>query len=420
MSNVYNLDQYNTLILENKISLNRSKLSDDLKAFVGSSESPSPEQEKAKSGTNEISESLSKVLRKKWKMQMESEDFYRSSDGNLKSSYNEDFLNAWKKAAENGEPGEDKFFYFEGGVYDITDPKTSLKQPKNYHKWSESRGIDKMNEDDGVDFMRNYMSSFKNFGGVDNNSRYVKASKLAEMIESMANELNEDETTPVFTAYDGVLKAGKHEDVPFVEYEELKGPVLKSVKKIVQECMKNDDYQSRDVAFLNNAICLLAPCVSHDGDGFISAYKFILDKALTPEVMENTNLYLLKENTSDPMIYFTNDGKFDLFHPNTANAKPEDIFDLSQISGSIPGYKKIHPSLHFLHKVDPEYYQGPVKTQDSGKYKTRTSNIFLRNLVNSSRVLNKVNTHCKRMNTVEAEDIPQKVAGNRCVIIDVI
>jgi hypothetical protein len=419
MDKIFNLDQYNSLILENKISLNRSSLSDDLKSFV-SSDVPEPSFKNSgeKKQVNEISESLSKTLRKKWKMQIESDDFHRSTDGHLKSSYNDDFLKAWKKAADDGEPGEDKFFFYDGGIYDITDSKTSLKSPKNFKKWSAVRGVDSMNEEDGVDFMRNYMTSFKNFGGVDTNSMHKNSQRLMEAIDSMANGLNENEDSPVFTAYDGVLKVSKNQEVPFVDYDTLKGPVMKSIKKIVNECMKNDDYQSRDVAFMNNAICLLAPCVTYDGENYISAYKYILDKVVTPEVLENSNLYILKENTNDPLIYFTADNMMDIFHPSTPDSKPENIFDLKRIEGSLPSMKRIHPSLHFLHGVDPEVYSGPVKTQDGGKFKTRTSNVFLRNLINSSRVLNKVNTHCKRMNCIEAEDIPQKVAGNRCIVID--
>jgi hypothetical protein len=420
MSKIYNIAEYNSLILENKISLNRSNLSDDLKSFLGAGETSNETPSEEDKSSNSVSEALSKVLRKKWKMQVESEDFHRNGDGQLKSSYTEDFLQAWKKAADEGEPGEDKFFYYDGGIYDMTNPDTSLKIPKNYLKWADVRGIESMNEEDSVDFMRNYMSSFETFGGVDAKSRKVYANKLSEVLENMANELNEDEDTPIFTAYDGVMKLKKNDEIPFVGYDDLKGPITKSIKKIVDECMTNDDYQNRDVAFLNNAICMIAPCVTHDGENFVPAYKYVLDKVLTPEVMENSNLYLLKENSNDPMMYFTSDNGVDLFNPNTPNAKPENIFDLSKISGNLPGMKKIHPSLHFLHGVDPDNYKGAVKTQDSGKFKTRTSNIFLRNLVNSSRVLNKVNTHCKRINAVESEDIPQKVTGNKCIIIDII
>ena len=420
MSKIYNIAEYNSLILENKISLNRSNLADDLKSFLGAGETSNEESTPEEKASSMVSESLSKILRKKWKMQVESEDFHRNGDGQLKSSYTEDFLHAWKKAAEDGEPGEDKFFYYDGGIYDLTNPATSLKMPKNYTKWAEVRGIESMNEDDSVDFMRNYMSSFDTFGGVDTKSRKVYSNKLSEVIDNMANELNEDEDTPIFTAYDGVMKLKKNDEIPFVEYEDLKGPIVKSIKKIVEECMTNDDYQNRDVAFLNNAICMIAPCVTHDGENFVPAYRYVLDKVLTPEIMENSNLYLLKENSNDPMMYFTSDNAVDLFNPNTPNAKPENIFDLSKISGNLPSMKKIHPSLHFLHGVDPDNYKGSVKTQDSGKFKTRTSNIFLRNLVNSARVLNKVNTHCKRINSIEAEDVPQKVSGNKCIIIDII
>lgn len=419
MKNVYNLDQYNSLILENKISLKRSSLGEDIKSFMGAEETPNTNfSERGEKPVASLTESLSKVLRQKWDMKVESEDFYRGTDGGLKSSYSEEFLEAWKQAAEKGEPGEDKFFFFEGGIYDISDSKSSLKNPKNYAKWSENRGVGNMSESDGVDFMRNYMSSFKNFGGVDTNSRKLYASKLNEALNTKAVEMNESDESPVMGAYDRIMSAVKNEEVPYIDYEDLKGPVSKSIKKIVSECMKNDDYQSRDVAFLNNAICLIAPCVSHDGEDFISAYKYVLDQIMTPEVLENTNLYLIKENTQDPLIHFTNTPEMSIFIPDGPGAKPSDAFDAAQMGASLPSSKRIHPSLHFLHSVDPELYQGPVKTQDTGKFKTRTTNMFLRNLVNSSRVLNKVKTHCKRMNTLEAEDVPQKVAGNRCIIIN--
>jgi hypothetical protein len=162
MKNVYNLDQYNSLILENKISLKRSTLGDDIKSFMGSDETPVV-SEKSERPLASLTESLSKSLRQKWDMKMESDDFYRDTDGGLKSSYSEEFLEAWNQAAEKGEPGEDKFFFFEGGIYDISDSKSSLKTPKNYSKWAENRGVGSVSESDSVDFMRNYMSSFKNF-----------------------------------------------------------------------------------------------------------------------------------------------------------------------------------------------------------------------------------------------------------------
>jgi hypothetical protein len=361
---------------------------------------------------------LSKTLRQKWDVKLESDDFYRSTDGGLKSSYNEEFLEAWKQAAEKGDPEEDKFFFYEGGIYDISDSKCSLKNPKNYSKWAENRGVNSMTESDGVDFMRNYMSSFKNFGGVDTGSRKLYASKLNEALNSKSIEMNESDESPVMGAYDKIMSSVKNGEIPFIDYSDLKGPVSKAIKKIVNECMKNDDYQSRDVAFLNNAVCLLAPCVSYDGEDFISAYKYVLDQIMTPEVLENSNLYLLKENTQDPIVHFTNTPEMSIFIPDGPGAKPANAFDASQMGASIPSSKRIHPSLHFLHSVDPDLYQGPVKTQEKGKYKTRTANMFLRNLVNSSRVLNKVKTHCKRMNTLDVEDVPQKVAGNRCVIIN--
>jgi hypothetical protein len=57
----------------------------------------------------------------------------------MKSSYSEDFLRAWKEAAEKGTPGEHKFFYWNGGIYDIPNPKSSLKMSNNFKKWSEIR-----------------------------------------------------------------------------------------------------------------------------------------------------------------------------------------------------------------------------------------------------------------------------------------
>jgi hypothetical protein len=414
MKNVYNLDSYNSLILENKISLKRSSLSDDIKSFMGSEETPTPTSGSSRA-LAPLTESLSKTLRQKWDLKVEADSFYRDTDGGLKSHYNEEFLESWKEAADKGEPGEDKFFFYEGGIYDIRDPKTSLKTPKNYSKWSESKGISHLSESDGVDFLRNYMSSFKNFGGVDTNSRKSCAGSLNEAL-NRTGEVNESDDSPILGAYDRIMKSVKNEDVPFIEYEDLKGPVTKAIKKIVSECMQNDDYQSRDVAFLNNAICLLAPCVSHDGEDFFPAFKYVLDKVLTPEVLENSNLYLLKENTLDPIVHFTNTPEMGLFVPDSPTAQPQNVLDGSSLGG-IPSLKRIHPSLQFLHNVDPDLYNGGVKVGQSGKFKSRTSNLLLRNLLGSSKVLNKVGTHCRRMNSLDAEDIPQKVSGNRCVVI---
>jgi hypothetical protein len=421
--NVFGLDEFNSFILENKISLKRGDLQSDVEEFLGSADKRTDEDSEMPTmkADKTLGEDLSKTLRTKWDSKMESENFYRSADGAMKSSYSDDFLRAWKEAAEKGTPGEHKFFYWNGGIYDIPNPKSSLKMSNNFKKWSEIRGVGSPKDEDGIDFVRSYMGSFKNFGGIDPKSRHEAGKKLESAVDSLGAEINEDADTPVYGAYDKLFKCLRNGETPYVAYEDLRGPIAGAIKKIANGCVKNSDFQSGDIAFLNNAICVLAPCVSYDGENFISCYKYILDKVLTPEVMEHPEMFMIQDESPDlgsPMVYFTNENSYGYFNPSDKGTKPDDIFDLENSNVDLSGNKKVHPSLNFLSGVDPDHCSGSVKTMSSGKYQTRPANIFARNLMNSTKILRQVNNHCKRMNAIEAEDVPQNIQGNKCLIIE--
>jgi hypothetical protein len=379
------------LLKEEKIYINNSEFEKELdvqyKATVSDNQKDQSEEGEEFNKKSSGVESLSRKLRSNYNIKIEGDDFVMS-DGSLKSSYSLDFISAWSKAIDNANPIEDfSYFYTKGGVYNINISTSSLKTPCNWIKWAEVRRIKNLSEEDCVDFVSNYLKGWKTFGMINTDLRYRG---IVGLDRKLPSEIRDSRTYE--SVYLSSIKYGK---IPFINYDDLKGPISKSINYVLQINEKSPDLKSEDFAMLNNLLIMLSNCVSFDGDKFISCIKWIHDNIMGEivcnKIVKDSVIFSMDDIDSGDIVLlgFENSGiyvsnKEDLLD----RLKKEEIKEPSrQLSGFLPVIK-------MSGKKDPE---------ESG-----IKEIFAKNLYYiSSSIYPSLSSHLKRMNSISFDELPQ-------------
>ena len=216
---------------------------------------------------------LSKSLRKVYKINVEDEDFIRE-DGDLKSSYSPEFISAWNEAISSIKDSEDySYFFFGDGLYSIALETTSLKTPANWPKWRKDRKIEEADNEDIIDFLNNYLKSWKTFGMIDPEFRYTKTRKLiSENLEKDQLKYSE--------SYTKMKSSIRYKDVPYVDFEDLKEDVKEAFESITHKNKREMDLDREEFVGLNNFLVSIANTVTFDGEKFIGCLKWIHDNIL--------------------------------------------------------------------------------------------------------------------------------------------
>lgn len=395
---VFSMNEYFQNINEEKILLNKSdfekELQNQYKNIVGEIKGKGEITESPDSGGSGSGvKSLAKVLRQKYSLKVEPEDFLKS-DGSLKNSYSPQFIKAWGKSID--EVGDDiddySYFFFGGGVYNINLSTTSLKNSCNWKKWTDARDMNDLGDEDAVDFVTNYLKGWKTFGLIRPSARY-------EGIKKLIRENSENEDLELSNVYEMMEGAIINKDVPYIPYDILKGEIAKAFRIAVQKEEKSPDLGISEFVAINNFFIMIANAISFDGSKFISCLKWVHDNIIgestSKRVAKDSITFIDKLSKSEE-----ESGKFLGF--NSSQIEVQKLEDIT--SKKISGDKKIPDDLAgFKALVDLSSSKSEIK-EGLGK------NIFYI----ATDIYPSIKIHVKRMNSTTFEDVPQE-APFKCI-----
>ena len=400
ISTVFSFDDFikGSEVNENKkITINNDdfekELASQYKETV-SSEPLSQAKSKAESkegGEDEDSEStgsksvdankLAEKLRSVYKIDVEGTNFTRT-DGSLKPSYNDKFIKAWMKALEDvtGSPADYGYFFNDGGLYKINRKDTSLKSPSNWPKFEK---VDE--KDDVLLFFKNNVSQFSTLGYINNKKRYDALSKFI-------TTLSESEDFKNIAAR--LKPTLLNKEVPFISMNDMKGDIKKAFEIALDVDSSDPDMGSYEFVLLNSMLVATSNCVTYDPDKkkYIPCIKWISDNILTEDVCQRVaDDRLMKDLARDgELITFSGDT---LVSPKRTEVvkilvqKNNDGFTSQKALSSFTPLIKFKPATN-LHT---------------------SKGIVILNLRRITKTIYPaVSDMCKRMNTVEFKDFPQK------------
>lgn len=324
---------------------------------------------------------LAEKLRSIYKIDVEGTYFTRT-DGSLKSSYNAKFIKAWMKALEDvaSSPTDYAYFFYDGGLYRINKRYTSLKSPSNWPKFEK---VDE--KDDVLLFFKNNVSQFTTLGYIDYNKRYDALSKFIASISK----------TSKFANIANRLKPALiNKEVPFISMNDMKGDIKRAFEIALDVDSSNPDMGVYEFVLLNSMLVATSNCVTYDPDDkkYIPCIKWISDNILTEDVCQRVADDRLMYDTAGNHTLLTFSGNT-LVAPkigevsNILSKKNNDGFTTQKDLSSFTPLIKIKPATDIL--------------QPKG--------IVILNLRRITKTIYPaVLDACKRMNTVEFKDFPQK------------
>ncbi len=324
---------------------------------------------------------LAEKLRSVYKIDVEGTNFTRT-DGSLKPSYNVKFMKAWMKALEDvsSSPADYGYFFNDGGLYKINKKDTSLKSPSN---WSKFEKVDE--KDDVYLFFKNNASQFSTLGYINNKKRYDALSKFITTLSGSER----------FKNIAARLKpALLNKEVPFISMDDMKGDIKRAFEIALDVDSSNPDMGVYEFVLLNSMLVATSNCVTYDPDKkkYIPCIKWVSDNILTEDVCQRVaDDRLMQDLARDgELITFSGDT---LVSPKRTevvkilNQKNDDGFTSQKALSSFTPLIKFKPGTGMM----------------------ASKGIVILNLRRITKTIYPaVSDMCKRMNTVEFKDFPQK------------
>ena len=383
---ILSFDDIVSPINESKIVIKNSEFAKELQIQYANALEDAPKDYKNSDYKKGEVYQLSKSLRKAYKINIEDEDFIRE-DGDLKSSYSPEFIAAWNKALSTIEDPEDySYFYFEEGLYLISQETTSLKTPSNWTKWKKDRKIEESDNEDLIDFLNNYLKGWKTFGMINTEYRYTKVRKLI-------SENLEREELKYSEAYTKMKSSIRYKDVPYVDYEDLKTDIKEAFESIIHKNRREMDLDREEFVGLNNFIVSISNSITFDGDEFVSCLKWIHDNVLgekTSKKIASEAFTSTEQTDKETGNLLTFDGNSLMILPYKNLLRKMDIKKVDKnCPDSLSGFRSIIN----------------LNTSDSPIIK-----ILARNLgYITSTLYPSLETHLKRMNTDSFSKVPNVI-----------
>ncbi len=385
-------------VYEGKIVINNSEFEKELqvqyKANSAISRSSDKEGESSRSGGKSSSgvQSLAKKLRQNYNIKVESDDFIKQ-DGSLKSSYNTEFIKDWNSALDKANPAEEfSYFFANGAVYNINLASSSLKTPCNWTKWAESRQIKTLGNEDATEFLRNYLKGWTTFGMIRPQWRY-------DGIKSLLKKNSNNDDLDLSGPFEMMESTIKNREIPFVDYDNLKGDVSRAFNIALQKSDKNPDLGKEEFVAINNFLIMIANCVTFDGSKFISCIKWINDNVLgasTAKRISKDSIFSLSEDDSDTGPLLTYEGS-KIIVGEYDNIKKRKTTSKRQMSSALDGIGIL----------------AEMKGSESGIKSILGNNCYYI----AADIYPSIATHVKRMNATEFSEVPQQ-APFKCVNTD--
>lgn len=381
---------FSNLFEAEKIRIDQSSMETDIKTYYDQFSSQSGSEGSAKStgsgksssvNSESLASDVAKVLRKIGIGSMESETFLKA-DGSLKSKYSEDFIKAWRYAAENADSEQFSFFY-DGGVYILKNKKTSLRNPMNLPKWKDSMGDD---GDNYIDFVKSYDMMFKSLGFVDRE----KAANTLNIYFKEVSDSSETSMKNLISPLKNILNGS-----PYIELSDVDKKIGKAIEIFSQtnEAQRGDrDLGVEDFVAINNILVMTSGVFTEKGGKIISVVDHIRDKYLTNPVLKelNDDGYFSSWSSSvhGPILYLT--------------GSPGEDDGGIRILKTIPSGASVRK---YYSTTLEEVFGKDIPKND------KFSKIGGKKLIN---VKGTVQYHIDRMNAKEFSDVPQP-GINKCI-----
>jgi hypothetical protein len=396
---------YTEKIFEGKIQINQSEFESELGKKFEEIKSISVDRAKGedvshKPGSAGGVDKLAKKLREIYSIKVEGENFTKT-DGTLKSSYTTQFIKDWNSALEkvsSEDPKDFGYFFTDGGIYDINLSSTSLKNACNWPKWTSFRKIEDLSDEDSVDFLTNYLKGWTTFGMVRPSFRY-------DGIKSLQKSNSDNDSLDLSGPYEMMEGSIRYKEIPFVDYNTLKGDISKAFNVILQKSEKSPDLGKEEFVALNNFLIMMGNCVTFNGEKFISCIKWIDDNIIGESTANRIvkdqilGVNLLDDSDTGKLLGYESSkiivGSFsEISKKNTANKRKK------QMSDTLPGMN----ILANMKKQDGEARGIKGLLADTCYYI-------------AADIYPSIESHLKRMNAKTFDQIPQK-APNKCVNIN--
>jgi hypothetical protein len=392
----------NDYLFEGKIQINQSEFEvelgkkfDEIKSMVV--DRAKGEDVSHKPGSASGVGKLTKKLRELYNIKIEEDNFIKG-DGTLKSSYTTQFIKDWISAlgkAQESDPKEFAYFFTNGGIYNINQSYTSLKNSCNWSEWTEFRKIKSLNDEDATDFLSNYLKGWTTFGMIRPSYRY-------EGLKNLSKKNSSNESLDLSGAYEMMESSIKNKEVPFISYEDLKGDIAKAFKMVLQKDEKSPDLGKEEFVAINNFLIMVANCVSFDGDEFISCVKWLDENVIG----ESTAKRIAKDQIISASLSDDSDSGPLLGYESSKIV----VGNLSQISkGETVSKRKKKTSSSLPGLVELAGMKTSEKKSETIKDVLSDTCYYI-----AADVYPSIQTHLKRMNSKTFDQVPQ-VSPNKCI-----
>ena len=196
-----------------------------------------------------------------------------------------------------------------------------------------------------------------------------------------------------------IESAVKNKEIPFIDYENLKGDIARAFNVALQKNDKNPDLGKEEFVAINNFLIIVANCVTFDGSKFVSCIKWINDNVLgssTAKRISKDSISRLSGDDSDsgPLLTYEGSkiiiGEYDVIKKRKTSSE-------KQMSSALDGIGIL----------------GDMKGSDSGIKNILGNNCYYI----AADIYPSIATHSKRMNAISFDEVPQQ-SPFKCVNTD--
>jgi hypothetical protein len=233
----------------------------------------------------------------------------------------------------------------------------------------------------------------------------VRPSFRYDGIKSLQKSNSDNDSLDLSGPYEMMEGSIRHKEIPFVDYNTLKGDISKAFNVILQKSEKSPDLGKEEFVALNNFLIMMGNCVTFNGEKFISCIKWIDDNIIGESTANRIvkdqilGVNLLDDSDTGKLLGYESSkiivGSFsEISKKNTANKRKK------QMSDTLPGMN----ILANMKKQDGEARGIKGLLADTCYYI-------------AADIYPSIESHLKRMNAKTFDQIPQK-APNKCVNIN--
>jgi hypothetical protein len=199
--------------------------------------------------------------------------------------------------------------------------------------------------------------------------------------------------------FEMIESAIKNKEIPFIDYENLKGDIARAFNIALQKSDKSPDLGKEEFVAINNFLVIIANCVTFDGSKFVSCIKWINDNVLgssTAKRISKDSIFGLTEDDSDsgPLLTYEGSkiivGEYDDIKKRKTSSK-------RQMSSALDGIGIL----------------GDMKGSESGIKNILGNNCYYI----AADIYPSIATHVKRMNAISFDQIPQQ-SPFKCINTD--